>query len=34
VENLLHPSNAWEVGVQVFFAVAVVIAGKLFARRG
>jgi len=33
VVGLLHPTHAWEIGVQVFFAVAVVVAGKLLARR-
>jgi YjbE family integral membrane protein len=33
VNNLLHPSQAIEIGVQVFFAIAVVIVGKLLARR-
>jgi YjbE family integral membrane protein len=33
VHNLLNPSRAIEIGVQVFFAIAVLIAGKLFSRR-
>jgi YjbE family integral membrane protein len=33
VHKLLQPSQAMEIGVQVFFAVAVLIVGKLLARR-
>jgi YjbE family integral membrane protein len=33
VAGLLHPSHAWEIGVQVFFTIAVVVAGKLLAPR-
>jgi len=33
ITSLLHPSRAIEWSVQIFFAIAVVIAGKLLARR-
>jgi YjbE family integral membrane protein len=33
IHKQLQPSQATEIGVQVFFAVAVLIAGKLLARR-
>ena len=33
ITSLLHPSQAIEWSVQIFFAIAVVIAGKLLARR-
>jgi YjbE family integral membrane protein len=33
IVGMLHPSHAWEIGVQAFLAIAVVIAGKLLARR-
>jgi len=34
MHKLLHPSQALEIGVQVFFTVAVVVAGKLLSRVG
>jgi YjbE family integral membrane protein len=33
VHTLVHPSQAIEIGVQVFFTIAVVVVGKLLARR-
>jgi YjbE family integral membrane protein len=32
VVNMLHPARIWDIGAQIFFAIAVVIAGKLLSR--
>jgi predicted tellurium resistance membrane protein TerC len=33
VQSLLHPSYAWDIGAQVFFAAAVVLVGRLLKKR-
>jgi YjbE family integral membrane protein len=29
IVNILHPSHTWDIGAQIFFAIAVLVAGKL-----